>query len=118
MSAARVLPRSRTSLTAQSPSNGPPAPFVPPAAVPPGAFVGLEEGKEFSYLEAVLKARVYEVCIETPLSLMSRLSERVGNTVLVKREDMQPVFSFKLRGAYNLIANLPKVKGKLTFKGY
>jgi threonine dehydratase len=57
----------------------------------------------------VLKARVYEVCIESPLTPMSRLSERIGNSLLVKREDMQPVFSFKLRGAYNLISNLPKV---------
>jgi threonine dehydratase len=59
-----------------------------------------------SYLERVLKARVYDVAIETPLDEARRLSRRLGNTVLMKREDMQPVFSFKLRGAYNKIAHL------------
>eukprot|EP00617_Octactis_speculum_P019209 CAMPEP_0185772526 /NCGR_PEP_ID=MMETSP1174-20130828/69525_1 /TAXON_ID=35687 /ORGANISM="Dictyocha speculum, Strain CCMP1381" /LENGTH=584 /DNA_ID=CAMNT_0028458857 /DNA_START=136 /DNA_END=1890 /DNA_ORIENTATION=+ len=100
----RVRPR-LSSLHAQSSSNGLPGSL---SAAPPGNFVGLSEGEPFSYLEAVLKARVYDVCVETPCSPMSRLSDRVGNTVLVKREDMQPVFSFKLRGAYNLIANLPQ----------
>jgi len=59
-----------------------------------------------SYLERVLKARVYDVAIETPLDTASRLTRRLGNTVLLKREDMQPVFSFKIRGAYNKIAHL------------
>jgi threonine dehydratase len=59
------------------------------------------------YLERILKARVYDVAIETPLDLAPSLSARVGSTVLLKREDMQPVFSFKLRGAYNKMANLP-----------
>ncbi|MFO7324292.1 MAG: threonine ammonia-lyase, biosynthetic [Pseudomonadota bacterium] len=59
-----------------------------------------------SYLERVLKARVYDVAIETPLDRMPRLSARLGSEVLLKREDLQPVFSFKLRGAYNKIANL------------
>jgi threonine dehydratase len=59
-----------------------------------------------SYLERVLKARVYDVAIETPLDEARRLSRRLGNTVLLKREDMQPVFSFKLRGAYNKIVHL------------
>jgi len=59
-----------------------------------------------TYLERILKARVYDVAIETPLDEAHRLSRRVGNTVLLKREDMQPVFSFKLRGAYNKIAHL------------
>jgi len=60
------------------------------------------------YLEQILTAKVYDVCIETALQEMSRLSERVDNSILVKREDTQPVFSFKLRGAYNMIANLPQ----------
>src|SRR5581483_7892821 len=51
-------------------------------------------------------ARVYDVAIESPLDQAPRLSRRLGNTVLLKREDMQPVFSFKLRGAYNKIAHL------------
>ena len=59
-----------------------------------------------SYLERVLKARVYDVAIETPLDEARRLSRRLGNTVLLKREDLQPVFSFKCRGAYNKIAHL------------
>jgi threonine dehydratase len=58
------------------------------------------------YLERILKARVYDVAIETPLEHAARLSRRLGNRVLFKREDLQPVFSFKLRGAYNKIAHL------------
>ncbi len=59
------------------------------------------------YLERILKARVYDVAQETPLDLAPRLSERLGNTVLLKREDAQSVFSFKLRGAYNKMVHLP-----------
>ena len=59
-----------------------------------------------SYLQRILKARVYDVAQETPLEQAKRLSARLGNTVLLKREDLQPVFSFKLRGAYNKIAHL------------
>ena len=58
------------------------------------------------YLQRVLKARVYDVAIESPLDAAPRLSRRLGNQVLLKREDLQPVFSFKLRGAYNKIAHL------------
>ena len=58
------------------------------------------------YIERILKARVYDVAIESPLEVAPRLSRRLGNEVLLKREDLQPVFSFKLRGAYNRIANL------------
>src|SRR5262249_20857680 len=58
------------------------------------------------YLQRVLKARVYDVAIESPLEAAPRLSQRLGNQVLFKREDLQPVFSFKLRGAYNKIAHL------------
>ncbi len=53
------------------------------------------------YLEKILRARVYDVAIETPLDDMPTLSRRLGNRILLKREDLQPVFSFKLRGAYN-----------------
>ena len=59
-----------------------------------------------SYIERILKSRVYDVAIETPLEDAPRLSRRLGNRVLFKREDLQPVFSFKLRGAYNRIAHL------------
>jgi threonine dehydratase len=58
------------------------------------------------YLERILRARVYDVAIESPLERAPRLSRRLGNEVLFKREDLQPVFSFKLRGAYNKIAHL------------
>jgi threonine dehydratase len=58
------------------------------------------------YLERILKARVYDVAHETPLEPAVNLSARLGNRLLLKREDMQPVFSFKLRGAYNKMANL------------
>lgn len=59
------------------------------------------------YLEKILTARVYDVAVETPLEVAPNLSRRVHNQVLLKREDMQPVFSFKLRGAYNKMAKLP-----------
>ena len=57
-------------------------------------------------LHDVLTSRVYDVARETPLDAAPRLSQRLGNEVLLKREDLQPVFSFKLRGAYNKIAHL------------
>src|SRR3989440_8778101 len=60
------------------------------------------------YLERILKARVYDVAIETPLEPARALSERLQNRLLIKREDLQPVFSFKLRGAYNKVAALPR----------
>ncbi|NDP43614.1 MAG: threonine ammonia-lyase, biosynthetic [Aromatoleum sp.] len=58
------------------------------------------------YLQKILTARVYDVAIESPLDLAPTLSRRLGNRVLLKREDQQPVFSFKLRGAYNKMAQL------------
>ncbi|MFY9326690.1 MAG: threonine ammonia-lyase, biosynthetic [Georgfuchsia sp.] len=64
------------------------------------------------YLKKILSARVYDVAIETPLDLAPNLSARCGNRVLLKREDMQPVFSFKLRGAYNKMAQLTPAQKK------
>ncbi len=58
------------------------------------------------YLQKILTARVYDVAVETALEPAPALSARLGNTVLLKREDTQPVFSFKLRGAYNKMAHL------------
>src|SRR6476646_319057 len=58
------------------------------------------------YLEKILTAKVYDVAIESPLDAAPVLSRRLGNHVLLKREDKQPVFSFKLRGAYNKMAHL------------
>src|SRR5467141_2166501 len=64
--------------------------------------------KHDNYLERILKARVYDVASETPLELAPGLSRRLRNRLLIKREDLQPIFSFKLRGAYNRMAGLPR----------
>ena len=58
------------------------------------------------YLHNIENAHVYDVALNTPLDFQPILSERIANRVLLKREDMQPVFSFKLRGAYNKMAKL------------
>ncbi len=60
-----------------------------------------------NYKDRIENSRVYDVAKNTPLEFQPNLSARIGNRVLLKREDMQPVFSFKLRGAYNKMANLP-----------
>lgn len=60
------------------------------------------------YIGLIDAATVYDVAIVSPLELASNLTERLGNRVLMKREDLQPVFSFKLRGAYNKLSNLPE----------
>ena len=62
------------------------------------------------YIEKILTARVYDVAIETPLDKAKLLSKRQGNLVLLKREDLQSVFSFKLRGAYNRMYQLTQAK--------
>ena len=64
------------------------------------------------YIERILKARVYDVAMESPLEYAARLSRRLGNKVSLKREDLQEVFSFKLRGAYNKIAQLDEAAAK------
>jgi threonine dehydratase len=62
--------------------------------------------EEIDYRKRIENSRVYEVAIESPLDLAANLSRRLKNRILMKREDLQPVFSFKLRGAYNKIAGL------------
>ena len=64
------------------------------------------------YLKKILTSRVYDVAIESPLEAAPGLSARTGNTILLKREDLQRVFSFKLRGAYNKMANLSEEQRK------
>lgn len=65
------------------------------------------------YLEMALNSSVYDVAVETPLERAPKLSMRLGNEVLLKREDMQPIFSFKIRGAYNKMASLDEeVRGR------
>ena len=59
-----------------------------------------------TYLKEILTAPVYDVATETPLQLAPILSQRLGLSLWLKREDMQPVFSYKIRGAYNLMASL------------
>lgn len=70
--------------------------------------VGEDLTAALSYLTRILSSKVYDVAIESPLEIAEKLSERIGAQILLKREDMQPVFSFKLRGAYNMMAQLPK----------
>lgn len=64
------------------------------------------ETRLLDYLQRILNAPVYDVAIESPLELAKKLTARLGNKVWLKREDTQPVFSFKLRGAYNKMAQL------------
>lgn len=61
---------------------------------------------DVDYLRRILNARVYDVAVETPLEHAGELSTRIGNDVLIKREDLQEVFSFKIRGAYNKMIHL------------
>lgn len=70
--------------------------------------LGYKTGMGADYLRKILTARVYDVAQETPLEPAKGLSRRLHNRVLLKREDMQPVFSFKLRGAYNKMAHLSR----------
>lgn len=58
-------------------------------------------------MRLILTSRVYDVIKETPVTHGVNLSNRLGYKVLMKREDLQPVFSFKLRGAYNKMAHMP-----------
>src|SRR5688572_22504351 len=68
--------------------------------------------KRDDYLERILAARVYDVAQQSPLEVAPGLSRRTGNRILLKREDLQAVFSFKLRGSYNKMAGLPAAKLK------
>jgi threonine dehydratase len=65
-----------------------------------------------NYVDRILKAKVYDVAVETALEPAPRLSRRLNNRVLFKREDLQPVFSFKIRGAYNKIAQLSAISAQ------
>ena len=65
-----------------------------------------------NYVDRILKAKVYDVAVETSLEAAPRLSRRLNNRILFKREDLQPVFSFKIRGAYNKIAQLSPISAQ------
>ncbi|KAI3861100.1 hypothetical protein MKX03_002158 [Papaver bracteatum] len=69
-------------------------------------LLGEDIPDSMSYLTNILSSKVYDVAIESPLQYAKKLSERIGVNVWLKREDLQPVFSFKLRGAYNMMAKL------------
>ncbi|RWW64039.1 hypothetical protein BHE74_00028752 [Ensete ventricosum] len=80
-------------------------------SLPPSGDVGQNGAlNPMEYLTSVLTSRVYDVAIESPLQLAPKLSARLGVDLWLKREDLQPVmvFSFKLRGAYNMMAKLPR----------
>ena len=81
---------------------------MPAGQSPPPVRAVSAKGQRIAahYLKRVLTARVYDVAHETPLAPARLLSRRLGNQVLLKREDQQPVFSFKLRGAYNKMVHL------------
>jgi threonine dehydratase len=76
------------------------------AAAKPARKSSAKTLKPADYLKKILTARVYDVAVESNLEPAKNLSLRLNNTVLLKREDQQPVFSFKLRGAYNKMAHL------------
>ncbi|MDG9968177.1 threonine ammonia-lyase, biosynthetic [Achromobacter mucicolens] len=80
------------------------------SATPPNAPSEFQAGAAtpMEYLRQILTARVYDIARETELDLARGLSARLGNTVHYKREDNQPVFSFKVRGAYNKMRNTPR----------
>src|SRR5580698_2370106 len=65
-----------------------------------------------NYVDRILKAKVYDIAVETSLDPAPRLSRRLNNRILFKREDLQPVFSFKIRGAYNKIAHLSPISAQ------
>lgn len=62
--------------------------------------------KQPDYLRLILTSKVYEIIKETPLVFAPNLSAKLGNQIWLKREDLQEVFSFKIRGAYNFMASL------------
>ena len=78
-----------------------PTPVIPPP-IPP-SDKSLSE-----YLPLILNARVYDVSVETPLQYARKLSAKFGSTIYLKREDLQPIFSFKCRGSFNKMYNLSK----------
>ncbi|XVF55603.1 hypothetical protein PTKIN_Ptkin06aG0049200 [Pterospermum kingtungense] len=100
-------------------SSAPPTKVSANSLVYPSGYLGaaperpMDEGNDdvinaMEYLTNILSSKVYDVAIESPLQLATKLSERLGNQIWLKREDLQPVFSFKLRGAYNMMAKLPR----------
>lgn len=95
-------------------SSSAPNPISPYPRLPPHL---LTPSGEPDYLRLILTSKVYDLIKETPLVLATGLSKRLGNEIWLKREDLQEVFSFKIRGAYNFMANIPveeRWKGVVT----
>ena len=63
---------------------------------------------KINYIKEINESNVYDVAEKTPLTLLTKISTKYENTIYLKREDLQPIFSFKCRGAYNKISNLNK----------
>ena len=61
---------------------------------------------KINYIKEIDDSKVYDVAEKTPISLLNKISTKYNNTVFLKREDLQPIFSFKCRGAYNKISSL------------
>lgn len=90
-----------------------PEPLVYPSLSPHH----LLPSNEPDYLRLILSSKVYEILKETPLVFAPNLSTKLGNQIWLKREDLQEVFSFKIRGAYNFMANIceeDRWKGVIT----
>lgn len=103
-----------TSKTVLEYSSSAPDPIVPYPRLP-GHL--LTPAGEPDYLRLILTSKVYDLVKETPLVLATALSKRFGNEIWLKREDLQEVFSFKIRGAYNFMANIAvdeRWKGAVT----
>ncbi|XP_010552986.1 PREDICTED: threonine dehydratase biosynthetic, chloroplastic-like [Tarenaya hassleriana] len=104
----------------KAPPPPPPRPRVSPSSLQyPAGFLGAVPGhsdddgngsiiEAMEYLTNILSTKVYDVAIESPMQLAKKLSERLGVRLFLKREDLQPVFSFKLRGAFNMMVKLSK----------
>ncbi|CAH9110011.1 unnamed protein product [Cuscuta epithymum] len=102
----RPAPLSELLLVSPSSLTSEPGRVIPNLSSPDGNGSHCYSGIE--YLTGILSSKVYDVAVESPLQLASKLTQRLGNNIWLKREDLQPVFSFKLRGAYNMMARLPK----------
>nr|AAT74611.1 threonine dehydratase/deaminase mutant [synthetic construct] len=117
--AVAVLSRDETSMTPPPPKLPLPRLKVSPNSLQyPAGYLGAvpertneaENGsiaEAMEYLTNILSTKVYDIAIESPLQLAKKLSKRLGVRMYLKREDLQPVFSFKLRGAYNMMVKLP-----------
>ncbi|KAJ9181483.1 hypothetical protein P3X46_009610 [Hevea brasiliensis] len=112
-SPARPLPASSSNVSTAAKKVSPSSLQYPPGYLGAVPDRTVQDGTNnitnaMEYLTNILSSKVYDVAIESPLQVAPKLSERLGVKVLLKREDLQPVFSFKLRGAYNMMAKLPK----------